>query len=238
MFTWEVEGDIGTVTEDGIFTLARGENKSGKILVTAGNLTKEIPVVIGAYPAAPSPFWDTENHWARDIISEMASQGIVSGQEEDGVMVFKPDNNMTRAEYASMIVNYLNLDISQYENDTLDFLDADEIPLWAQSAVKAAYAEGIILGRINDDGTVEFAPYDNITRAEAMTILGRILPDGGENAELPFADANDIPDWAMEGVGKLYSLGIVNGYEDNTVLPLDNIRRAEAAVMLYNIKNK
>ena len=238
MFTWEVEGDIGTVTEDGIFTLARGENKSGKILVTAGNLTKEIPVVIGAYPAAPSPFWDTENHWARDIISEMASQGIVSGQEEDGVMVFKPDNNMTRAEYASMIVNYLNLDISQYENDPLDFLDADEIPLWAQSAVKAAYAEGIILGRINDDGTVEFAPYDNITRAEAMTILGRILPDGGEYAELPFADANDIPDWAMEGVGKLYSLGIVNGYEDNTVLPLDNIRRAEAAVMLYNIKNK
>ncbi len=71
-----------------------------------------------------------------------------------------------------------------------------------------------------------------------MTILGRILPDGGNNAALPFADAGDIPDWAVDGVEKLYSLGIVNGYSDNTVLPLDNISRAEAAVMLYNIDNK
>lgn len=39
----------------------------------------------------------------------MAATGIISGFEEDGKMIFKPDNNMTRAEFASMIANYKNL---------------------------------------------------------------------------------------------------------------------------------
>ena len=234
MFTWEVEGDVGTITPDGIFTLAKTSNKSGKILVRAGETTTEIPVVISDYPQPPNPFADTEEHWARDIIAAMAGEGIISGQEEDGRMVFKPDNNMTRAEFASMIVNYIHLDLSKYESMPLNFLDAASIPLWAQNAVKAANSEGIILGRINDDGTIEFAPNDNITRAEAITVLGRIIGDG-EKAELEFADAQDIPSWAEESTMRLYAAGVIHGYEGNLILPLNNIRRAEAAVMLYGM---
>ncbi len=238
MFTWEIEGDIGTVTPDGIFTLADTVNEEGIIRITAGDCVKEIPVHIADYPKTPNPFYDTEGHWAQDIITDMAAKGVINGQEEDGRMVFKPDNNMTRAEFASMIVNYKQLDLSTYENVTLDFTDAGNIPLWAQNAVKAAYSEGIILGRVNDDGTSEFAPYDNITRAEAMTILGRILPEETDLPNLPFADNNDIPNWAYEGLQKLYSIGIISGYEDNTILPNNNIKRAEAATMLYRIENK
>ena len=238
LYKWEVEGDIGTITEDGIFTLADTVNKDGKIKVTAGNLTKEIPVHISDYPSTPNPFYDTENHWAKDIIADMAATGIISGFEEDGKMIFKPDNNMTRAEFASMIANYKKLDFSKYDDVKLDFTDNDTIPRWAVPAVKAVYKEGIILGRVNDDGTSTFAPYDNITRAEAMTILGRILPDNDDLPNLPFADKNDIPQWAEEGVSKLYSTGIVSGYEDNTILPNNNMKRAEAATMLYKIENK
>ena len=238
LYKWEVEGDIGTITEDGIFTLADTVNKDGKIKVTAGNLTKEIPVHISDYPSTPNPFYDTENHWAKDIIADMAATGIISGFEEDGKMIFKPDNNMTRAEFASMIANYKKLDFSKYDDVKLDFTDNDIIPQWAVPAVKAVYKEGIILGRVNDDGTSTFAPYDNITRAEAMTILGRILPNNDDLPNLPFADKNDIPQWAEEGVSKLYSTGIVSGYEDNTILPNNNMKRAEAATMLYKIENK
>ena len=238
LYKWEVEGDIGTITEDGIFTLADTVNKDGKIKVTAGDLTKEIPVHISDYPSTPNPFYDTENHWAKDIIADMAATGIISGFEEDGKMIFKPDNNMTRAEFASMIANYKKLDFSKYDDVKLDFTDNDIIPQWAVSAVKAVYKEGIILGRVNDDGTSTFAPYDNITRAEAMTILGRILPNNDDLPNLPFADKNDIPQWAEEGVSKLYSTGIVSGYEDNTILPNNNMKRAEAATMLYKIENK
>ena len=238
LYRWEVEGDIGTITEDGIFTLADTVNKDGKIKVTAGDLTKEIPVHISDYPSTPNPFYDTENHWAKDIIADMAATGIISGFEEDGKMIFKPDNNMTRAEFASMIANYKKLDFSKYDDVKLDFTDNDIIPQWAVPAVKAVYKEGIILGRVNDDGTSTFAPYDNITRAEAMTILGRILPNNDDLPNLPFADKNDIPQWAEEGVSKLYSTGIVSGYEDNTILPNNNMKRAEAATMLYKIENK
>ncbi len=238
MYTWSVEGNIGTITEGGIFTLANTADADGKIKVTTGNVTREIPVHISGYPKTPSVFYDIDGHWARDIIAQMAAEGTINGQEENGQMVFKPDNNMTRAEFASMIANYMGLDIADYESVTLDFNDAGIIPEWAQSPIKAVYTEGIILGRINDDKTVDFAPYDNITRAEAITILGRILNEGDTDGVLNFADSNDIPEWASDGVKKLSGLGIISGYEDNTILPNNNIRRAEAATMLYKIENR
>lgn len=238
MYKWEVEGDIGTITDGGIFTLAKTENADGKIKVTTGSVTREIPVHISSYPQVPSPFADTDTHWARDIIAEMTANGIISGQEENGQMMFKPDNNMTRAEFASMISNYMGLDGVDCESTALDFNDADTIPQWAVPAVKAVYGEGIILGRVNDDKTVDFAPYDNITRAEAMTILGRIINEGETAGSLPFADAGAVPEWAQGGMKKLYSLGIISGYEDNTILPNNNIRRAEAVTMLYKIENE
>lgn len=237
LYTWEVEGNIGTITEDGIFTLANTVNEDGVIRVSAGGVTKEIPVHISDYPSAPSPFADTDSHWARDIITEMAASGIISGQEEDGRMVFKPDNNMTRAEFVSMIMSYEKTDLSEYENVTLNFTDLRDIPQWAAGAVKAAYSMGIINGRVGDDGTA-FAPNDNITRAEVMTILGRLIDNDITVSELPFADNDAIPQWAADGVGKLYTLGVINGYEDNTILPNNNIRRAEAATMMYKFDNR
>ncbi len=235
MFTWEIEGNIGTVTEDGIFTLANTVNEEGSIIIRAGEYEKVIPVTISDYPKTPNPFYDTQGHWAESVIAEMAATGIINGLEIDGQMVFRPDNNITRAEFASMIVNYNQLDMSAYENTSLDFADASDIPLWAENVVKTAYGEGLILGRVNDDGSVTFAPNDNITRAEAMTIIGRMLVDNPELTELPFADTSDIPQWAVDGIRKLYALGITNGYEDGTILPLNNMKRAEAAVMLYNV---
>lgn len=238
LYKWEIEGDIGTVTEDGIFTLAKTANAEGKIKISAGNRTKEIPVKISDYPKSPSMFADVDGHWAEDIITQMTESGIISGMEEDGKMFFKPDNYMTRAEFASMIVHYMQLDLSEYEGIQLNFTDTSDIPPWAMNAIKASYSEKIILGRINDDGTTTFAPYDNITRAEAMTILGRILDESPDLPNLPFADSSEVPKWAEEGMKKLYSLGIINGYEDNTILPNNNMKRAESAAMLYKIENK
>jgi len=237
MYTWEIEGNIGSVTPDGIFTLANTVNEEGSIKITTGEYEKVIPVRIADYPKTPNPFSDTVGHWAETIISEMSATGVINGLEEEGQLVFKPDNNITRAEFASMIVNYQGLDLSQYENVELNFADNADIPLWAEKVIKASYSEGLILGRVHDDGSVTFAPYDNITRAEAMTIIGRILPENTDLTELPFTDMADIPLWAQDGIKKLYSMGIANGYEDGTILPNNNMKRAEAAAMLYKIEN-
>ncbi|MBQ2670179.1 MAG: S-layer homology domain-containing protein [Clostridia bacterium] len=234
LYSWEVQGDIGTITRDGIFTLADVNDAEGNIIVTAGDTVKKIPVHISDNQTA---FADTETHWARAIIDEMADTGIITGMEEDGRFVFKPDNNITRAEFASMIVRYQGLDLNGYDDKKPAFTDADKIPQWAQNAVRAAYSEGYIMGRSNDNGkTFEFAPYDNITRAEAMTILGRILPsDMPYLDDISFADSSDIPQWAAEGIKKLLTVGVVNGYEDNTIHPNNNMSRAEAAAMLYKL---
>ena len=87
-----------------------------------------------------------------------------------------------------------------------------------------------------DNGKYYFEPFANITRAEAMTVMGRLL-EGVETSRLEFADANDIPEWAHESMGKLLSAGIIQGYNDNTILPNNNIKRAEAAVMLYKTES-
>lgn len=232
LYNWEVQGDIGTVTRDGIFTLADVSGAEGNIVITAGDTVKKIPVHISDNSGT---FADTQEHWARAIIDAMADDGIITGMEEDGVFVFKPENKITRAEFASMIMRYMEADIIKYEGEPLVFTDADIIPRWAQNAVKAAYSAGYIMGRSNDGGkTFEFAPYDNITRAEAMTILGRLLPDDTPYIDnVSFADSADIPVWAERGIKKLYTMGVVSGYEDNTILPNNNMSRAEAAAMLY-----
>ena len=72
-----------------------------------------------------------------------------------------------------------------------------------------------------------------LAELENLSIYGHI----NSVAQL-FADKNDIPQWAEEGVSKLYSTGVVSGYEDNTILPNNNMKRAEAATMLYKIENK
>lgn len=235
LFEWSVEGGVGTITQDGIFTLADTVNKSGSIKVRAGNTEKSIAVYISDYPKPVNPFADTKGHWAETILSMMSYRGVINGIEEDGVLLFKPDNDMTRAEFASMISNYLEIDLSGYESDELIFNDSDIIPLWAQNCIKAMYSEGIIQGR-SDGNSVIFAPYDKITRAEAMTILGRILDYDGDVAELDFADSSDIPEWAAESMGKLLAAGIINGYSDNTILPNNNVKRAEAVSMIYKFR--
>ena len=72
-----------------------------------------------------------------------------------------------------------------------------------------------------------------------MTILGRILPNNDDLPNLPFADKNDIPQWAEEGVRQVvfdrYCEAVMR---DNTILPNNNMKRAEAATMLYKIENK
>lgn len=182
-----------------------------------------------------NPFADTNGHWAEKILTQMAQRNIIKGVEQDGGLYFFPDQDMTRVQYASMISNYMGIDLSAYDGNDLDFADEQQIPLWARSAVQAMVEKGILQGRDNG-GQMYFAPDDKITRAEAMTILGRLLPEDAEKAALTFADGDQIPDWAKESMQKLLALGVIQGYSDNTILPQNYVKRAEAVTMLYRFE--
>jgi len=175
-------------------------------------------------------FGDTKNHWAEDVISYMNSKNIVNGSEG----CFYPDNDMTRAEFAVMMCGFLGLDVSQYRDKEITFKDNDIIPAWAINYIKAVSDMGIISGR-QDGESVLFAPNDKITRAEAATVIGRVLPENLRKGEINFADEKDIPAWAKDYIAILKNAGFMNGYPDNTIQPGGNLTRAEAVTMLFNI---
>ncbi len=180
-------------------------------------------------------FTDIEQNWAKEIILYMNKNGVINGYTEDsGELVFRPQDGMTRAQFAVMISNYLGVDTSSYDGVELPFTDADELPSWAASQIKAMYSMNVITGRSADDG-VYFDPNTQLTRAEAATILARILPDRLLKAEISFEDKDEIPDWAEEGIAVLVNLKAMNGYEDNTILPSNYITRAECTKLLYSV---
>lgn len=229
-FEFAVSDGLGYVSDDTelVITANRG---SGKLTVKAGDYTKEIPISLNA----EYPFGDTENHWARDMIASVYDDGIINGYETDDGLIFKPDGNMTRAEFAVIICNFLDIDTAEYKDAEAEFSDNEKIADWSKPYVAAVSENGLMSGK-SEGEKVNFAPNDKLTRAEAMTVLGRCLGLDG-SGKTSFADDGDIPDWAKKYVAAMVSAGFANGYEDNTVRPLATVTRAEAVTLLYKIIN-
>ena len=232
---WSIDGNIGTIDENGVYTAKTDGDKAGKIIAELNGVKQELNVFISDYShEKETDFADITLHWARPQILKLAQRSIINGIEIDGIMYFKPDDNMTRAEFAQIIAKYESLLNNQLTEEP-PYTDWNDIPLWAQNAVKAVYKSGIMSGRSDDNGkTFSFDPYASITRAEAMTVLGRLIPHTPEKI-LDFADNSEIPQWAKTSMGRLYYKGVIQGYSDRTILPANNVKRAEAVTMLNNM---
>ncbi|MDD6565097.1 MAG: S-layer homology domain-containing protein [Clostridiales bacterium] len=230
LFKWEIIGTLAEVDEDGTVSVKDDGTETALLRVSAGGTVKEIPI----NTVKKSAFEDVRSHWAKDTIEKMAQSGIIDGFNENGVSLFKPDEKITRVQFAAMTVKALGISIEDYSNTKLEFSDADSIQPWALDYVKAVTALGYIKGRSDDGGkTVYFDPENKITRAEAFTIVSRIIDVQSQRA-LAFSDADDIPQWAVGAVSGLEERGIVKGFEDNTIRPNNHITRAESAVLIDN----
>lgn len=73
-------------------------------------------------------------------------------------------------------------------------------------------------------------PDDFITREQAAAIVGRLK--NMEPKASMFLDNENISDYALGYIGACEYAGIINGYEDNTFKPKNNITRAEAAAIV------
>ena len=119
--------------------------------VRDGNLTAE------------NTFTDvTDGQWHNKAISTMAKLGIVKGRRADR---FDPDASITRAEFAAICARF---NTKPVENSG-SFSDISGH--WAENEIERAAAFGWISGY--PDGT--FRPDARITRAEAMTMINRVL---------------------------------------------------------------
>lgn len=195
----------------------------------------------------PSVFSDTAGHWADSFITFANTNKLVQGSTQGTQLLFRPNDNLTRAEFAVIMSRFLNLDTSiptnsdkvivvgeENINSFLPFNDKATIPSWSVGAVNAVYKAGIMTGSSNN-GKLNFNPNASITRAEVIAVIGRTLPVGYTTKPLSFQDNESIPSWAMKHTELLIDLGILDGYPDNTIKPANNIKRGEIAKLLYNL---
>ena len=233
-FTWNQS--TGTLT----YTLPASDGKLHRLTVTAvdqsGNVGR------GSYNILPttnedgsttyqSPFADMTAHWADLYTTYLHDMGVIQGVESSAGLLFQPDKNITRGEFSLMVARWMGLDLTAYSDVTLPFADLDATPSWCVDAMKAMYAEGIIKGSL-DNGVLMGRATASISRAEAMTILGRIQGKGYVTQSLTFSDAASVPAWSLPYVESLVGQGIISGY-DNQLRPNDSVTRAEVAKMLF-----
>lgn len=124
--------------------------------------------------------------WYTTAVNTMGSLGVVSGYE-DGT--FRPNEPITRAEFVSMAVKFLESPQASTENKFTDVSAED----WFWNAVQAAVEEGWISGY--EDGS--FRPNRNITRAEVASIVNHVLervadPDYVKNNKEKLNDFIDV----------------------------------------------
>ena len=180
---WTVEGDVGTVDESGLFTAASTPG-TGTVTATRGSVSARVSVTV----TADDPFADTQDHWASPYLTSLYYQGVLTGVEVNGQLLAYPDNGVTRAEFSVLLARYMGLDTADYALAALPFTDLGSTEDWAGDAIRAMY----VLGIVNGTDPTHFSPQSPLTRAQTVTMLGRMLGMQEENnggvPELP-----DVP---------------------------------------------
>ncbi len=218
-------------------TLSASEVSLQRITVQAidqsGNIGRASRTLVGE--GAATSFSDMGGHWAVSYTDALSSLGIISGMPEGGKLYFNPNLSITRGDFALMAARWMGLDFSLYADVVLPFADKADIPKWSENAVKAMYELGIMKGVSDRGGLYAYARAD-ITRQEAMTILGRIQMKGYAGKSLDqFKDSSAIASWAAPYVRSLVGQEAVGGYTDGFMRPQNPVSRAEVAKILFSI---
>lgn len=168
-------------------------------------------------------FEDVQEHWGKDSVERWAGYGVLKGDETGA---FNPDKSMTRAEFATMLVNLMGY--TEKAENTFADVPADA---WYADAVLKLAAAGVMQG----DG-VNANPNATISREETAVLLCRamnITPSA--TASVDFADAGSVASWAQDAVAALVERGMIQGMGDNQFAPTLNITRASVAKMVDNM---
>lgn len=174
-----------------------------------------------------------DSYWASCDINRLTEQCVLEGYP-DGM--FKPNRKVSRAEMATMIVKGYNLDTT-CDCDTLTFKDVPKSH-WAHDYITKGALENMIAGKTTD----KFFPNENITRAEALTIMSKGLNCPMDEAKAneilaQYKDGSKVPCWARECVAKAIENGALkNERNQDFIRPNDKTTRAEASAMLQGVR--
>ena len=211
-------GDAVRVTEnsDGTYTFTM---PNGQVTITATFVETEEPV--------GEPFLDVnEGDWFYDAVAYAYENGLMDGV---GGNRFAPNSATTRAQLVTILYR---LEGQPAVSGDLPFTDV-ESGTWYTDAILWAAQNGIVNG-VND---TEFAPGNDLTREQLVTILYRYAESKGydvsASADLAgYPDGEEIQAYAREAMAWAVAENIIQGMEDDTLKPAGNASRAQIATIL------
>lgn len=205
-----------------------GGNASGRPALPGQNAaTNPNPTPGGGQTENNNTFSDMDGAaWAKESVDLLYDKGIVKASE-DGK--FHPNDAITRAEFAALVVRAFGLESADGET-TFQDVSADD---WYYSVVTAAVKNGIVQG----NGSGAFQPEANISRQDMAVMIARAAKQknmtfGSGETMTAFSDADQIAPYAQEAVEQMTLAGIINGNGDGTFAPQANATRAQSAKMI------
>jgi hypothetical protein len=198
-------------------------------VIASGVSVSMMAPLIAVLPAtAQTNFSDVSiSYWARSFIEKLAEKNVIKGFP-DGT--FKPDEPVTRAQFAAIIRQAFERPSSRQYRDFAD------VPRnhWAQPAISKAYSTRFMSGY---PGNL-FEPNQEIPKVQALVSLSSGLglepKTPTDKALATYKDANDIPDYAGKQITAATEAGFVVNYPDVKFLnPNEQATRAEIAAFVY-----
>lgn len=169
----------------------------------------------------------SENNWFYDDVTFVYGRGLMKGTSDTD---FTPNGTLSRAMSVTLLYRLAGEPVvNGFSHSFADVADGK----WYSDAVLWAHGTGIAKGRSD----VEFAPNDEVTRAEFAVFLTRYAYHA--ELELPIkrtgslADSMLTPKYAKMSEQLLYQAEIVNGLPGNRFGYYLPITRAEAAAMVH-----
>ncbi|WP_310830794.1 S-layer homology domain-containing protein [Paenibacillus pedocola] len=190
-------------------------------VVSRETVRKTVSDAIAATKNINKTFSDTIGHWGGSTIAAAVKLQIIDGYADGS---FRPNAPVTRAEFTAMIARAFGL---QANPAGAEFRDAGSN--WAAGYIGALAEKGIITGYA--DGS--FKPGATISRAEMVTIIGRMLNLGVLQTGTPVSFTDVSSDyWAAAAIKQAASSNLIQGVAASSFAPRSNATRAEAVSLI------
>ena len=218
-------GDV-VIREDGSFVYTPKRNKVGVDSFTytaadpAGNVSREATVTVNVLkPSDATQYSDTVGKNCRFAAEWMKNTGIFVGESFNGNGCFRPEKQVSRGDFLTMLVGALEIPL---ENNIQSTGFTDECPDWLKPYLAAAMRSGLTAGWPEGDVFTADKP---ITGAEAAVMLQNALDLTAETAA---AEDDAVPVWAADALNALQEHGI-------TLEPEAVLTRGDAAQVIYQV---
>jgi N-acetylmuramoyl-L-alanine amidase len=233
----EPQTESGTVVKD--TETNHPEEKPGVCPETQNTSEEEIceeeepdnkidPIVVQSIATIINPFSDvTPDYWAFSNILHLYELKVISGYENaDKTFSFHPDEKVTRAQAAKMIIEAIGEKQANVTNQT--FTDVP-VTNWAAGYIQRAYELHIFKGY--DDG--RFGPNDTLKRSQMAKVIVEAyhFDYNGYTPSTPVFHDVGSKYWAYDYIEKMHYNGMSNG-SNYRFLPEDLISRAQFSAFL------